>query len=198
MKKQGATFFSTVPVLAFVHTASLAAAQGRFPLRVAQWNVKAVETLAVGQSQVSGSASVTNFGMIDFPGSSDSAATFVNDHGQFAGGYGPGLESGISNWGFVLMGDAFKVINFPGATMTLVSAITNSGEVAGTHLDSAGNEARLSARKKVPAPASMLRRTRPGAVPGQVSPPATPPAVRPLVPPAPPAASVSGPVPPHR
>jgi hypothetical protein len=90
------------------------------------------------QTQVPGSASVVNFGTIDFPRASDSAAYTVNDHGQYAGGYGPDLEVNFANSGFILTDNAFKVINYPGAIQTTAAALNNSGEVVGIWLDTSG------------------------------------------------------------
>jgi len=83
-----------------------------------------------------GSPTVINFGTIDFPGASDSAAYGINDHGQFAGGHGPDLEQTFSNTGFFLSHDAFQNISFPGAIQTAAASVNNSSEIAGFYDDS--------------------------------------------------------------
>jgi uncharacterized membrane protein len=85
--------------------------------------------------QVPGSHTVVDFGTIDFPGTSDSAAYNINDHGQIAGGYGPDLEGDSSDSGFILSHNDFKVVNFPGAVQTTAGTINNSGEIMGIYLD---------------------------------------------------------------
>jgi len=128
----------------FLFSASLSMAQGKFAGprgRLTTQRAQPADTLAAGsfaeQPHASG-ATVVDFGTIDFPGSSDSAAYTVNDHGQFAGGYGPDLEVNFGDSGFILADNAFKIINYPGAIQTTTAALNNAGEVVGIYLDAAG------------------------------------------------------------
>jgi hypothetical protein len=100
---------------------------------------KVAGSASAEQSHLPGSATVIDFGTVDFPEASDSAAYDVNDSGQFAGGYGPDLEVNFANSGFILTKNTFDIVNFPGAVQTTAGAINNTEEVTGIWLDASGN-----------------------------------------------------------
>jgi len=84
-------------------------------------------------------AAARNFGTMDFPRASDSAAFGINDNGVVVGGYGADLESQYCNHGFVLHGNVFSIASFPAASQTCVSGINKAGEMVGYYLDAGGN-----------------------------------------------------------
>src|SRR5580698_2510584 len=112
---------------------------GKFTTRGVQCSVQDSTASSAEHAQVPGSFSAGNFGTIDLPAASDSAAYYINDHGEFAGGYGPDLEVNFSDVGFLLKKNAFKEIKFPGAVQTGAFGLNNAGDVAGTYLDTSGS-----------------------------------------------------------
>ncbi|MGC1371368.1 MAG: hypothetical protein WA824_04445 [Candidatus Sulfotelmatobacter sp.] len=90
------------------------------------------------QPHIPGTPTVIDFGTLDFPDASDSAAYTVNDLRQYAGGYGPDLEVNFANSGFILAENSFKIINYPGAVQTTAAALNNTGEIVGIWQDTVG------------------------------------------------------------
>jgi hypothetical protein len=101
--------------------------------------MESADDVSAAPSITPAAATVIDFGAIDFPGASDSAANFINDRGDYVGGYGPGLEVDISNSGFYLENDSFRKIQFPGAAFTDPFGLNNVGEIVGGYTDVAGN-----------------------------------------------------------
>ncbi len=87
------------------------------------------------------------FTMIAFPGALGTAASAINDSGQIVGIYeacqtpNPGSEvlrlpcTFVQPHGFLLSSGTYTTIDPPDSTNTLVGAINNSGEIAGTYAD---------------------------------------------------------------
>jgi uncharacterized membrane protein len=126
------TLAISATALAITLTPSHSAAQGRIAGQRRQ-------QLGPATAELPGSATVVNFGTVDFPGAPDSAAYAINDHGQILGGYGPDLQTNAPNTGFYLNRNAFQEIDFPGAAQTAAFGLNNVGEISGTYIDVAGN-----------------------------------------------------------
>jgi uncharacterized membrane protein len=78
------------------------------------------------------------FGLIDYPRSQLGAAYGINDHGQIVGGYNnTNLDIYTADHGFILKGDRYSTIDYPGAVQSELLAINKSGQIVGTLLDSA-------------------------------------------------------------
>jgi hypothetical protein len=75
-----------------------------------------------------GTATVVDFGTIDYPGTSDSAAYRINDHGQVIGGYGPDLEVDAADSGFSLAKDSSELSTFPALPKPSLRGITMLGK----------------------------------------------------------------------
>jgi hypothetical protein len=100
--------------------------------------IEFADDVSAAPSITPATATVIDFGTIDFPGASDSAANFINDRGEYVGGYGPDLETNESDTGFYLRNDSFRKINFPGAVLTDPFGLNNVGEIVGTYTDGPG------------------------------------------------------------
>jgi hypothetical protein len=87
------------------------------------------------QAQVAGSPDISlTFGMIDFPGQTDTAGSAANDKGEIIGGYGPNVVGDtVSNYGFLLKSTKFSEIAYPGADWTEPNGISDSGAVVGQY-----------------------------------------------------------------
>jgi uncharacterized membrane protein len=91
--------------------------------------------VALGQSGLSFS-----FGLIDFPRSPDSVATGLNSRGDVVGLYGPNLPiyEGTEQ-SYVLEGNTFQQLIYPGASYTLGQGINKSRKIVGWYSNSDGN-----------------------------------------------------------
>lgn len=74
------------------------------------------------------------FGKIDFPRQLDSGTFGINDKGQIVGGYGTNMAGdGVSDHGFLLQGNKFIAIDYPGAGWTEANAINKYGVIVGQY-----------------------------------------------------------------
>ena len=89
----------------------------------------------IGQSGV-----IFSFGLIDFPRSPDTVATGLNSRGDVVGLYGPNLPlyEGTEQ-SYVLEGNTFQQLIYPGATYTLGQGINKSRRIVGWYSNSDGN-----------------------------------------------------------
>jgi uncharacterized membrane protein len=83
------------------------------------------------------------FTSIDFPDSTGTSATGINARGDIVGGYCDGTImlcpfGGLGNHGYLLNGDAFATIDFPGASITEPWKVNSRGEVVGFYVDTIG------------------------------------------------------------
>jgi uncharacterized membrane protein len=83
------------------------------------------------------------FTSFDFPDSTGTSATGINARGDIVGAYCDGTITpcpalGLGNRGYVLSGDEFATIDFPGASVTLPWQINSRGEIAGVYIDTSG------------------------------------------------------------
>jgi len=87
------------------------------------------------QAQSPGSADISfTFGMVDFPGQTDTAGSAANDKGEIIGGYGPNVVGDLmSNYGFLLKGTKFTEIDYPNAGWTEPNGINDSGAIVGAY-----------------------------------------------------------------
>jgi probable HAF family extracellular repeat protein len=87
------------------------------------------------QAQSSGSPDISlTFGMVDFPGQTDSGASAANDKGEIVGGYGPNMVGNlVTNHGFLLKGTKFTEIDYPGAAYTEPNGMNDSGVIVGQY-----------------------------------------------------------------
>jgi uncharacterized membrane protein len=90
---------------------------------------------AVGESGVNFS-----FGLIDFPRSPDTVATGLNSRGDVVGLYGPNLPiyEGTEQ-SYVLEGNTFQQLIYPGASYTLGQGIDKSRRIVGWYSNADGN-----------------------------------------------------------
>lgn len=93
---------------------------------------------AEGQPQETPALSLT-WGIVTFPGQTDSGAASVNKAGHVVGGYGPLLYENYTNNGFLLKGTAFTGIDYPGAAWTQPLVINDANVIVGAYEDSSGN-----------------------------------------------------------
>jgi hypothetical protein len=82
----------------------------------------------------------STFGLIDFPRSTSTTATGINDKGEIVGGYNDVnlMYYVMGDNAFRLKKDSFSSIDFPGAVQTLAYGINKSGEIIGLFVDSSG------------------------------------------------------------
>jgi hypothetical protein len=73
------------------------------------------------------------WGIVTFPGQTDSGAASVNKTGYMVGGYGPLLQFNYTNSGFLLKGTSFTQIDYPGANWTEPLAISDNNVVIGAY-----------------------------------------------------------------
>jgi uncharacterized membrane protein len=83
------------------------------------------------------------FTSIDVPGATGTSAFGINAHGAIVGAYCDGTIDpcpflGNGNRGYLLQGDQFTTIDFPGATATVARKINVRGEIAGFYVDPSG------------------------------------------------------------
>jgi uncharacterized membrane protein len=95
----------------------------------------AAEQVAGHQAQSPGSSDLSlTFGMVDFPGQTDSGGSAANDKNEIVGGYGPNMiGDSVSNHGFLLKGTKFTEIDYPGAAYTEPNGINDSGAIVGQY-----------------------------------------------------------------
>ena len=91
--------------------------------------------VALGQSGLN-----FTFGLIDFPRSPDTVATGLNRRGDVVGLYGPNLPicEGTEQ-SYVLEGNTFQQLIYPGASYTLGQGINKSRRIVGWYSNSDGN-----------------------------------------------------------
>ena len=92
------------------------------------------------QSQEAPAVSLT-WGIITYPGQTNSGAASVNKSGHMVGGYGPMIQTNYANGGFLLKGSKFKAIDYPGANWTQPLAINDSNAVVGAYGPTASSPA---------------------------------------------------------
>src|ERR1700690_876485 len=89
---------------------------------------------ALGQSGLN-----FTFGLIDFPRSPDTMATGLNSRGDVVGLYGPNLPAYEgTEQSFVLEGNTFQELIYPGATYTGGLGINKSRKIVGWYSNSDG------------------------------------------------------------
>lgn len=72
------------------------------------------------------------FGIYTFPGSVGSLTTGANKAGHIVGGYGPNVDvDSPSNHGFLLKGNKFTTLDYPGAAYTQPNDINDAGLIVG-------------------------------------------------------------------
>ncbi len=82
-------------------------------------------------------AQLTNFEVIDYPGSNGTLAYTINDAGDVVGHY----KDEKQLWrGFLLRAGQFTAIDYPGATQTTLYGVNAGGDVAGVYNDSSGKQ----------------------------------------------------------
>src|SRR5580704_15505243 len=80
------------------------------------------------------------FGLIDFPRSPDSTAQGLNSRGDVVGLYGPNLPAYEgTEQSYVLEGNTFEELVYPGASYTLGLGINKSRKIVGWYVGSDGN-----------------------------------------------------------
>jgi hypothetical protein len=80
------------------------------------------------------------FGLIDFPRSPDSTAQGLNSRGDVVGLYGPNLPAYEgTEQSYVLEGNTFEELVYPGASYTLGLGINRSRRIVGWYASSDGN-----------------------------------------------------------
>jgi probable HAF family extracellular repeat protein len=80
------------------------------------------------------------FGLIDFPRSPDSTAQGLNSRGDIVGLYGPNLPAYEgTEQSYVLEGNAFQELVYPGASYTLGLGINKGRKIVGWYAGSDGN-----------------------------------------------------------
>jgi hypothetical protein len=80
------------------------------------------------------------FGLIDFPRSPDTMATGTNSRGDVVGLYGPNLPAYEgTEQSFVLEGNTFQELVYPGATYTLGLGINKARKIVGWYSGADGN-----------------------------------------------------------
>src|ERR1700690_3665994 len=81
-----------------------------------------------------------SFGMVDFPRSPDSTAQGLNSRGDIVGLYGPNLPAyeGTEE-SYVLEGNTFEELVYPGAAYTLGLGINKSRKIVGGYAGTDGN-----------------------------------------------------------
>lgn len=100
-----------------------------------------------GSSAIAGSGAVnapqgitSAFGLIDFPRSPDSTAQGLNSRGDIVGLYGPNLPAHEgTEQSYVLEGNTFQELVYPGASYTLGFGINKSRKIVGWYSGSDGN-----------------------------------------------------------
>jgi uncharacterized membrane protein len=96
----------------------------------------------VTKEQAAGRQSALNFtfGMIDFPRSPDSTAQGLNSRGDVVGLYGPNLPAYEGReQSYVLEGNTFEELVYPGAPYTIGLGINKSRKIVGGYYGSDGN-----------------------------------------------------------
>ena len=82
-------------------------------------------------------AQLTNFEVIDYPGSNGTLPYAINDAGDVVGHY----KDEKQLWrGFLLRAGQFTTIDFPGAAQTTLYGINAGGDIAGVYNDSSGKQ----------------------------------------------------------
>ncbi|MGA7967492.1 MAG: hypothetical protein WCC32_04770 [Terriglobales bacterium] len=80
------------------------------------------------------------FGLIEFPRSPDSTAQGLNSRGDIVGLYGPNLPAYEgTEQSYVLEGNTFQELVYPGASYTLGLGINKSRKIVGCYAESDGN-----------------------------------------------------------
>ncbi len=86
----------------------------------------------IGQLDVAPALSLT-WGIITFPGQTNSGAAGINKAGHMVGGFGPLLQGNYTNHGFLLKKNKFTIIDYPGAAWTQPLAITDGNVIIGAY-----------------------------------------------------------------
>lgn len=77
-------------------------------------------------------AQLTNFTTIDYPGSTYTVVSGMNDDGHIVGSY---IDRDNRRHGFLLKDGKFTIIDFPGVSFTLAADINAAGHIVGFFLD---------------------------------------------------------------
>jgi uncharacterized membrane protein len=97
-------------------------------------------TASQGHVVHSQSGVTLTFGLIDFPRSPDSTAQGLNSRGDIVGLYGPNLPAYEgTEQSYVLEGNTFQELVYPGASYTLGLGINKSRKIVGWYANSDGN-----------------------------------------------------------
>ncbi len=82
-------------------------------------------------------AQLTDFEVIDYPGSTGTSIFGINDSGDVVGHY---RDERLLWHGYLLSSGKFTAINYPGALQTNLFGINNSGDIAGVYYDSSSKQ----------------------------------------------------------
>ncbi len=114
----------------------LPARRGIIPSRrpgLSENGTTAVRHRVAGDGAIGVPALNLTWGIVTFPGQTDSGAAGVNKAGHMVGGYGPLLEENYTNHGFLLKGSKFTTVDYPGAGWTQPLAINDANVIVGAY-----------------------------------------------------------------